>query len=169
MGEEPRWIGGALQPVPTRVRDAIGPIINDHGLTLLGTELGREGHRTILWVFVDTDEGATIQDCARVTPEISATLDVADPVHESYELRVSSPGLDRPLMTAGDFEKYAGEEIQMMLMSPLGGRRKFTGVNRGLNEANVLMECHDGCHEVPLAFIQKARLKYTVKFGKKRQ
>jgi ribosome maturation factor RimP len=133
-----------MQPVPVRVRDAIDPIIVDNGLSLLGIELGREGHRTILWVFVDTDDGATIQDCARVTPEISATLDVADPVHESYELRVSTPGVDRPLMKADHFVECVGEEIQLVLMSPLGGRRKFTGINQGLNGENVVIECSDG-------------------------
>ena len=157
-----------MQPVPVRVRDAIGPIIEDHDLSLLGIELGREGHRTILWIFVDSEAGATIQDCARVTPEISATLDVSDPVHESYELRVSSPGLDRPLMTAQHFDEFVGEEIQLVLMSPLGGRRKFTGVNGGLTGENVVIECSDGQHDVPLAFIQKARLKYKMNFGKKR-
>jgi ribosome maturation factor RimP len=119
-------------------------------------------------VFVDTDDGATIQDCARVTPEISATLDVADPVHESYELRVSTPGVDRPLMKADHFVECVGEEIQLVLMSPLGGRRKFTGVNQGLNGENVVIECSDGQHDVPLAYVQKACIKYKMDFGKKR-
>ncbi|MEE2786044.1 MAG: ribosome maturation factor RimP [Myxococcota bacterium] len=168
MHDEDTWIGGALQPVPLKVRAAIAPIISDHDLILVGVEQGREGHRTILWIFVDTEEGATIQDCAKVTPEISAVLDVEDPVPDSYELRVSTPGLDRPLMRAADFDRFAGEEVQLTLLTPLRGRRKYTGINRGVKDDSVTVECTDGAHDVPLNFVQKARLKYSVTFGKKR-
>ena len=157
-----------MQPVPSRVREAITPVLEDHDLILVGVEQSREGHRTILWIFVDTEQGATIQDCAKATPEISAILDVEDPVPDSYELRVSTPGLDRPLMRASDFDQYVGEEVQMTLLSPLRGRRKYTGINRGVTDGSVCIDCTDGSHDVPLNFVQKARLKYTVTFGKKR-
>ncbi len=169
MGES-RLIGSAMQPVPARVRTAVEPIIEGFELELVGVELGQEGHRTILWVFIDGPDGVTINDCARVSPEISAALDVEDPVVEAYELRVSSPGLDRPLVRGTDFERFAGQEAQIQLSTPLGGRRKFTGVLDGLDEPGgeaVKMTCSDGEHVIPLSYIHRARLRYEIQVGKK--
>lgn len=167
MSEARRWIGGATQPVNLAVRDSIEPIVNDFGCFLVGVELTTEGHRKILWVYIDRDDGgATIDDCAKLSPELSAMLDVTDPIAESYELRVSSPGLDRPLMTANDFDRFVGEPALIMLSTPLQGRRKFTGTVRGMDGDGVRVECSDGEHLVPLAYVQRARLKFDLKIGK---
>lgn len=165
-GGAPALIGGALQAVPTRVRAVVEPIVRGHGLDLLGVEVAHEGHRTILWVYIDHADGVTIDDCARVSPEISAALDVDDPVVEAYELRVSSPGLDRPLMSAADFRRFAGREVQLQLSTPLGGRRRFTGEILDADDTAVGIRCADGEHRVPLLSIQRARLRYEVKVGK---
>ena len=167
--EEILLIGSAMQPVPNRVRSAVEPIIEGSGLELVGIELGQEGHRTILWVFIDGPDGVTINDCARVSPEVSAALDVEDPVVEAYELRVSSPGLDRPLVKASDFDRFAGRATQVQLSTPLAGRRKFTGILAGLEGPAgdaIRMNCSDGEHVIPLAYIHRARLRYEVEMGK---
>ncbi len=161
-------IGGALQPVPRIVRAAAQPIVDALGLSLVGVEVAHEGARTILWVFIDNPEGVTIEDCARVSPELSAALDVDDPLPAAYELRVSSPGLDRPLMSAQDFVQYAGQEAQLSLSTPLGGRRKFTGVLGGVEGDAVLIRCTDAEHRVPLSAIYRARLRYEVEIGQRR-
>lgn len=155
------WIGGALEPVPHAVAAIARPIVASHGLTLVGVELARDGARPVLWVYIDRPEGGVnIDDCARVSPEISAALDVDDPLPASaYELRVSSPGLDRPMMNDADFNRHAGREVLLQLGTPLAGRRKFTGVILSADEA-VIVRCADGEHAVPLALIQKARLRY---------
>ncbi len=169
MSEERRWIGGAMQPVQVAVRESVEPIIGDFGCTLVGVDFSSEGRRKILWVYIDRDDGgATIDDCAKLSPELSAMLDVTDPIAESYELRVSSPGLDRPLMVADDFERFAGSDALVTLSTPLQGRRKFTGTVDGMAGDDVKMTCSDGEHLVPLAYIQRARLKYDLKIGKER-
>lgn len=163
------YIGSALEPVPTRVREAVRPILDGFGLELLGVELSREGARQILWVFIDHPDGVTIDHCAKASPEISAALDVDDPVPGAYELRVSSPGLDRPLMRGVDFETFAGREAQIQLSTPIGGRRKFTGELLGLDETGrVRIRCADDEHHLPLAAIHRARLRYELAFGKRR-
>ncbi len=175
---EPVLIGGALQPLHARVRTVATPIVNGLGLALVGVELLQEGRRPVLWVYIDREtadgedgesEGVTIDDCARVSPELSAALDVDDPLPEAYELRVSSPGLDRPLMSDEDFRRYAGREVQLQLLSPLAGRRKFTGEVIGTDNEQVSLRCADGEHEVPLNAIQRARLRFDISVGKKRK
>lgn len=168
---DPVLIGGALQPLPARVRAVVEPIIADHGLLLVGVELTQEGRRQVLWVYIDRggdEAGVTIDDCARVSPELSAALDVEDPLSEGYELRVSSPGLDRPLMSAADFQAYIGREVQLQLLTPLQGRRKFTGEILGTSDEQVSLRCADDEHEVPLSTIQRARLRFELTTGQKK-
>lgn len=160
-------IGSALQPIPSRVREAILPIIEGHDLDLVGVEQSQEGGRSILWVYIDHPDGVTIDHCARVSPEISAALDVEDPLPDAYELRVSSPGLDRPLFRGRDFAAYAGREVQIQLSTPIGGRRKFTGEIIGVDDGHVRVACSDGEHRLPLSTIHRARLRYEVTVGKK--
>lgn len=155
-------IGGARQPVQAAVRQTAEPIVAGLGLELVGVELAQEGHRRILWVYIDGPDGVGIDDCARVSPELSAALDVEDPMPGAYELRVSSPGLDRPLIRATDFQRYTGQEAQIQLSAPLGGRRKFTGELLGVEGDQVQVRCSDGDHDVPLALIQRARLRFDM-------
>ncbi len=154
------WIGGADKPVHARVRRAIEPLIQALGCQLVGVELGREGHRAVLWVFADKDGGITLDDCSRISHEISPALDVEDPISEPYNLHVSSPGIDRPLMRAADFVASAGREVVVQLADPFEGRRKFTGRIGALVDADITLHCTDGDHRVPLQMISKARLKY---------
>lgn len=179
-----RLIGSARRPVPAAVRAVALPIVEDLGLRLVGVELATEGSRSILWVYIDRESpdgaadgaevGVTIDDCARVSPELSAALDVEDPIPHAYELRVSSPGLDRPLMSATDFEQRVGQTAAIQLADPLDGRRNFTGELLGLEGAPgdpdeaVRIRCSDGEHDVPLASIHKARIKYELPMGQKR-
>ncbi len=156
----PRWIGGAEEPVPAAVRRIGQPLAAGMGLQLAGVEIGQEGHRVILWVYIDSPDGVTIDDCARLSPELSAALDVDDPMPGAYELRVSSPGVDRPLMTDVDFERFAGREAFIQLAAPIEGRRRYTGELLGVDGDTVQIRCSDGAHAVPLSSIQKARLRY---------
>ena len=158
-------IGGAAQPVPARVRQAIEPIVTGLGLELVGVELARDGARQVLWVFLDTEGGLTLDDCSRAHPEISAVLDVEDPIPETYELRVSSPGLDRPLMSNLDFQRHSGREAIVQLGEAHDGRRKFTGIIGATNETAVELLCQDATFAVPLEKISKARLKFEIPQG----
>jgi ribosome maturation factor RimP len=147
----------------------IEPVIASFGLDLVGVELAQEGNRTILWVYIDHDDGVTIDHCAQVSPEVSAAIDVEDPLADAYELRVSSPGLDRPLMSVQDFVTFAGEKAHLQLSTPLEGRRKFTGVLADVTEGGVGIDCPDGEHRVPIAYIKRARLLFELERGKKKK
>jgi ribosome maturation factor RimP len=162
---EPTLIGSARRAVQARVRQAITPIVEGLGLEFVGVELARDGSRQVLWVFLDVEGGLTLDDCARAHPEISAALDVEDPIAEAYELRVSSPGLDRPLMSDRDFARYVGREAVVQLSEPHEGRRKFTGRIGPVTGDAVELACQDGTFAVPLEKIGKARLKFDMPQG----
>ena len=155
-----RYIGAALQPAMVQAREAIQPIVDQAGLELIGVEKSQEGRRHLLWVFIDHPDGVTLDHCGEVSPEISAALDLVDPISEAYGLRVSSPGIDRPLIRDVDFERFIGQSTKIKLMTPLQGRRKFQGEILGIEE-RLKLRCADGEHEIPLEFIQSARLHYT--------
>jgi ribosome maturation factor RimP len=161
------WIGALRQPNLARAMNSVRPIVEAAGLSLIGLERLQEGRRTILWVYLDHPDGITLDQCGEVSPEISAVLDVEDPIPEAYDLRVSSPGIDRPLMCSYDFEKHIDHPVQIRLQSPLRGRRKFQGrivateVGEAEGEANVIVRCDDGEHHIPISLIFKARLNYN--------
>jgi len=158
-------IGSAGHPPMPAIREAVSPIVEGLGYTLLGVELALEGRRRALWVYIDRDGGVGIEDCARVSPEVSAALDVADPVEEAYDLRISSPGLDRPLFSAVQFRAAAGEQVVVQLDLPLDGRRKLTGEILGVEDAEVELRWHGGgtpqVVQIPIDAIRRARVKYT--------
>lgn len=161
------WIGALRQPNLKKAMEAVEPVVQAAGLSLIGLERMQEGRRTILWVYLDHPDGITLDQCGEVSPEISATLDVEDPIPEAYDLRVSSPGIDRPMMSSRDFTQYIGHPVRVRLLSPLRGRRKFQGVILSLKaddmseEADVVIRCDDGEHQIPLSLILRARLNYN--------
>lgn len=160
ISSEIRYIGSASQPNIVRSREVLLPIVEQAGLEFIGMERAQEGRRVTLWVYLDHPEGITLDQCGEVSPEISAALDVVDPISEAYDLRVSSPGIQRPLMSDRDFTKYKGSNVRIKLMSPLRGRRKFMGEILEMSEY-LRLKCTDGEHDIPLALIQRAHLYYT--------
>jgi ribosome maturation factor RimP len=110
-----------------KVTELIEPTVEALGLDLWGIELLQQGKFTVLRIFIESDEGITIEDCEKVSRQVSAILDVEDPISGEYTLEVSSPGIDRPLFKISQFEEYADSEVDIKMRSPLDGRRKFKG------------------------------------------
>jgi len=139
-------------------RAMLAPAIEALGFELVGTEVVRGGGQAVFRVYIDRPEGITVDDCAAVSRQVSAILDVEDPIPGQYVLEVSSPGLDRPLMRAQDFERFAGSLATVRTAQPVGGRRNFKGVLLGVNAGQVGIEVDGTRLELPLALIEKARL-----------
>ena len=110
---------------------------------------------------LDRSRQMTVDDCAQISHALSAVLDVADPLKGPYSLEVTSPGIDRPLVKARDYERFAGEEAKVETDLPLDGRRRFTGLIRGLEGEDVVIETGDATVRIPLAAIRKAKLVLT--------
>lgn len=104
-----------------------GPLLRDMGLELVEVQFRREGHGWVLRLFIDSEQGVTLDDCAAVSREISAWLDVEDLINHAYHLEVSSPGLERPLTKIDDFRRFRGRKARIKLKEPKDGQRVFTG------------------------------------------
>ncbi|WP_118858711.1 ribosome maturation factor RimP [Haemophilus haemolyticus] len=101
--------------------------VEDLGCELWGIECQRAGRFMTVRLFIDKEGGVTVDDCADVSRQVSAILDVEDPIADKYNLEVSSPGLDRPLFTLPQFERYIGQDIAVHLRIPVMERRKWQG------------------------------------------
>jgi ribosome maturation factor RimP len=125
----------------------------------LGYELVElEFQGKLLRLYIDQPQGVTLDDCEKVSRQVSAVLDVADPIPGAYTLEVSSPGLDRPLHKPEDFAGRTGQRARIELTLPLNGRRRFSGLLRGLENGEVLLEVEGTLFHLPVAQIGKARL-----------
>ena len=132
--------------------------VEDLGCELWGIECQRAGRFMTVRLFIDKEGGVTVDDCADVSRQVSAISDVEDPIADKYNLEVSSPGLDRPLFTLPQFERYIGQDIAVHLRIPVIERRKWQGkLERIENDMVTLIV--DGQEQV-LVFgnIQKANV-----------
>lgn len=109
------------------LHEMLQDVVVDLDCELWGIECQRTGRFMTVRLFIDKKGGVTIDDCAEVSRQVSAILDVEDPISDKYNLEVSSPGLDRPLFTLDQFKRYLGEEISVHLRIPVMNRRKWQG------------------------------------------
>lgn len=109
------------------LQEMLQDAVEDLGCELWGIECQRAGRFMTVRLFIDKDGGVTVDDCADVSRQVSAILDVEDPIADKYNLEVSSPGLDRPLFTLLQFERYIGQDIAVHLRIPVMERRKWQG------------------------------------------
>lgn len=158
------------EPTQEPVRDPVGDIerIIAPSMTALGFELvrvrwtGAAARAPVLQIMAERPDGTmTADDCAELSRAVSALLDVEDPVPGEYVLEVSSPGIDRPLVKAADFQRFAGFETRIELRRPVDGRRRFRGRLEGLAGEAVKLIIDGRSLAVPLDDIAKAKLVLT--------
>jgi ribosome maturation factor RimP len=147
-----------MSPRERRICDLLEPSVAGLGYELVGVELGGSGAGSVLRVFIDCDAGITVGDCEKASRQIGAVLDVTDPIPESYHLEVSSPGLDRPLLTADHFTRFAGHPVRLRTTEPMDGRRGWKGRLVGCREGNVVVREGDEERVIPLELVRKANL-----------
>ncbi len=116
------------------------------------------GRNGLLRVFVDSQQGVTLDDCESVSRQLSAFLDVEDPIPDHYTLEISSPDINRVLRTRRHFEQFAGERVKVSTKSLIDGRKRFIGRLVGLDGENVVLKLGDSEVRLPLVGIDKARL-----------
>ena len=141
-----------------RLCELIEPTVLALGFELVGV-LWRDGKsRGLVRVYIDREEGVTVDDCANASYRGPGVLEVADPVPGEYDLEVSSPGSDRPLFVERDFVRFAGADLRVRLRSPVAGRHRLTGTLGGYREGVVLIDEHGMEHCFAISDIESARL-----------
>ncbi|KUK19798.1 MAG: Ribosome maturation factor RimP, partial [Thermodesulfobacterium commune] len=134
------------------------------GIELVDLEWKRERTGWVLRLFIDKPGGVTIGDCAKISEIVGKILDKEDLIHHSYNLEVSSPGIERPLVKKEDFERFRGEKAKVVLKTPLEGRKNFSGIILGIEEEFLLLEVDQKVWRLPLGEIKKANLQPELKF-----
>lgn len=127
-----------------KVTALLFPITEEKGLELVDVEFVKEGPNWYLRVYIDKENGVTIEDCEEVSRLLEKKLDEADPIVQAYILEVSSPGIDRPLKKPEDFIKYAGEVVDIKLYRPMNGVKEYQGVLQGLANQVITITGEDG-------------------------
>ena len=145
------------------VEQLIAPTLEAMGYDLVRVRLSGGKQRRRLQVMAERidESGMTVDDCADISRAVSVLLDTEDPIPGSYDLEVSSPGIDRPLTRPRDFERFAGHEAKIELRDAIDGRRRFRGLLRGLEDGNVLLELDDDIAKLPCDEIETAKLMLT--------
>lgn len=138
----------------------IEPAVTALGYELVGVEHMPQGHHSLLRIYIDHEEGITADDCGDVSHQVSAVLDVEDPIRGAYTLEVSSPGLERPLFTLAHYARFVGQQAEIRLHSPLAGRRKFKGRIHAVEGDVVLLDVDGEEQRLPFDNIDKAHLIY---------
>lgn len=141
-----------------KLTEMLRPSVEQVGKELLGVEFISAGNNSILRLFIDHENGIDVDDCAEVSRQVGAILDVEDPISSEYSLEVSSPGVDRPLFDLAHYEAVIGETVEIKLSIPLNGRRKFKGLLEAI-ENDTLVVVVDGIdYELAYSNIDKANL-----------
>jgi len=144
---------------PLHIGDMLEPGIRSLGYELVGVEFQTGGKGGgLLRVYIDSENGISADDCQKVSYQVSGLLDVEDPIPGHYTLEVSSPGLDRLLFRAEDFDRFAGQLVKLRLAYPIEGQRKFKGRLIGMRGENVVIEGEDMEISLPFEQIEQARL-----------
>lgn len=144
-----------------QLAEMLRPAVEETGKELLGVEFISAGKQSVLRIFIDHENGIDVDDCAEVSRQVGAVLDVEDPISSEYNLEVSSPGLDRPLFDKSHYEAVVGETIQAKLGVPLNGRRKFKGILVKIENDTLIVNVDGEEYPLVISNIDKANLVYN--------
>ncbi|SCA55606.1 Ribosome maturation factor RimP [Candidatus Terasakiella magnetica] len=145
-----------------RIEEIIAPTLTDLGYAIVRLQMQGDRHQTLQIMAERLDRKIMdVDDCAKISRAISPLLDVDDPIEDPYSLEVSSPGVDRPLVRAEDFERFAGFEAKVEMSYLIDGRKRFTGRLVGLVDGNVQILVDGVAQDLPFEDVVKAKLVLT--------
>jgi len=149
-----------MAKIVDKVFSIINPIIINMGYELLGIEYVASGKHSVLRIYIDCDEGVRVSDCETVSRQVSAIMDVEDPINGQYNLEVSSPGIERPLFIIAHYQRFLGYDVCLRTYRPIDGRRNFTGSIGSVRETDNTIELVTelGPIHMDMDIIEKANL-----------
>ena len=136
--------------------ELLRPVIEGLGYEWVGAEF--DGHQRVLRIYIDSPEGIGLEDCSKVSYQVSGVLDVEDPISGRYQLEISSPGMDRPLFELSQFERFVGELVRLQLSRALDGRRRFKARIKAVEGTDIIIEDEGETITIPFSLVDKARL-----------
>lgn len=147
-----------MQRASAQVVSVVEPVVSGLGYSLIGAEFGQAENGQTLRVYIDKPEGIVMEDCAKVSRQLNAVLDVEEPIKSAYLLEVSSPGVDRPLFTEAQFAEQIGEQVKVRMTDGVNGRRNFKGQLVAVNDALAVVEVDGIDYELPVSDVEQAHL-----------
>ncbi|WP_100657028.1 ribosome maturation factor RimP [Alteromonas flava] len=147
-----------MSQLEKRLTEMLNSPVEALGYELVGIEFVRAGKHSILRVFIDHENGISVDDCADVSHQVSAVLDVEDPISTEYNLEVSSPGMDRPLFKEQHYQAVVGEMVSVRLAMPMNNRRNFKGTLLAAENGVVSVEVDGQKFDLAFANIEKGNL-----------
>ncbi|MFP6775640.1 MAG: ribosome maturation factor RimP [PS1 clade bacterium] len=149
-----------MAKITDKIVNLIEPVLIDMGFELVGVEYISSGKHSVLRIYIDSDTGIGVDDCEKVSRQVSAIFDVEDPISSHYNLEVSSPGIERPLFKLSHYQRFLGNEIKLRLVRPINGQRKFSGSIGSVSEVNNTIELmtETGAVTLDIGMIEKANL-----------
>ncbi|MEM6623447.1 MAG: ribosome maturation factor RimP [Pseudomonadota bacterium] len=151
----------AKAPIDKRLASIVQPSIEGMGYELVRLRL-MGGKRATLQIMAERPDGTMeVEDCAELSRNLSAILDVEDPIEGEYTLEVSSPGIDRPLTRLADFDRWEGYEAKLETAELIEGRRRFKGILAGTEDGDVLIEIEEGTIGLTFEWLSDAKLVLT--------
>jgi len=142
----------------THLWELFEPVVNGLGFDLIEIEHYPNPKHGVLRLYIDKADGVVVSDCSAVSRQISALIDVEDPVRGHFNLEVSSPGLDRPLRRLVDFQRFIGSLVTLKTVMPFDGQRNFKGRLLKASEEAAVIETDDEEIDIPMSAIEKARI-----------
>ncbi len=156
-----------MKRAPEHLINLIEPIVEGMGYACVGIEYNPHPKHGLLRIYIDSPDGVQVDDCSKVSHQISGILDVEDPIQGNYQLEVSSPGADRPFFYVHQFEQFTGSTVLVNLYQSNAGRKKITGVIEKVVDGIITLREAEQIFEVPFDTISKARLvpDYSIEKG----
>lgn len=147
-----------MKQPPSQLTEIIKPIVEGLGYECVGIDYNPHPRHGLLRVYIDSPNGILVEDCSKVSHQISGALDVEDPIPGNYDLEISSPGADRPLFNLQQFEQFLGSIVSVHLYRSIDARKKITGTINAVMENMITLGEENKVYQVPFEAISKARL-----------
>ncbi|MGR9099294.1 MAG: ribosome maturation factor RimP [Gammaproteobacteria bacterium] len=147
-----------MKQAPEQLVKLLEPVIEGLGYECVGIEYHPHPRHGLLRVYIDKEGGIVLDDCTKVSHQLSGVLDVEDPIQGNYQLEVSSPGMDRPLFKLSQFERYIGSQVKISLFQQLEKRKNITGFIKEVTDGIIKIQEDERILEIPFKAISKARL-----------
>ena len=152
-----------MEDMKKKIQELADSIAGQFAVDIVDVELSGSSRKPLIRIFIDKENGVTLDDCGKFSRALSALLDVEDPIPTAYVLEVSSPGLDRPLKVMRDFERSIGKLVRIVTRTKIDEQYVFTGRLTRVEGEHIILSFDDKEMEIPFDQISRARLEIELK------